>query len=57
MPEEIRRIDYYYVSVPDKPGKGARVLATLRAAGINLIGVSAFPEGTRKIPIRRHPAR
>ena len=42
---------------PDKPGKGARVLATLRAAGINLIGVSAFPEGTRKIPIRPHPAR
>ena len=57
MPEEIRRIDYYYVSVPDKPGKGERVLATLRAAGINLIGVSAFPEGTRKIPIRPHPAR
>ena len=48
MPEEIRRIDYYYVSMPDKPGEGARVLATLRAAGINLIGVSAFPEGARK---------
>ena len=48
MPEEIRRIDYYYVSVPDKPGEGARVLATLGSAGINLIGVSAFPEGARK---------
>jgi hypothetical protein len=48
MPEEIRRIDYYYVSMPDKPGEGARVLTALRAAGINLIGVSAFPEGARK---------
>src|SRR5437899_11468148 len=48
MPEEIRRIDYYYVSMPDKPGEGARVLTALRSAGINLIGVSAFPHGARK---------
>jgi hypothetical protein len=48
MPDEIRRIDYYYVTVPDKPGEGARVLTALREAGINLLGVSAFPEGARK---------
>jgi hypothetical protein len=48
MPDEIRRIDYYYTSVPDKPGEGARILAALRDAGVNLIGVSAFPHGARR---------
>ena len=48
MPDEIRRIDYYYVTVPDKPGEAARVLAALRGAGINLLGVSAFPHGARR---------
>jgi hypothetical protein len=48
MPDEIKRIDYYYVSVPDKPCEGARILAALRDAGVNLIGVSAFPHGTRR---------
>jgi hypothetical protein len=48
MPDNIKRIDYYYVSVPDKPGEGARILAGLRDAGVNLIGVSAFPHGARR---------
>ena len=48
MPDEIKRIDYYYASVPDKPGEGARILAALRDAGVNLIGVSAFPHGARR---------
>ena len=48
MSDEIKRIDYYYVTVPDKPGEAARVLAALRGAGINLLGVSVFPHGARK---------
>ena len=48
MPDEIKRIDYYYASVPDKPGEGARILSALRDAGVNLIGVSAFPHGARR---------
>ena len=48
MPDAIRRIDYYYVTVPDKPGEVARVLAAVRGAGVNLLGVSAFPHGARK---------
>jgi hypothetical protein len=46
--DKIRRIDYYYVTVPDKPGEGAHVLTALRQAGINLLGVSAFPHGARR---------
>jgi len=48
VPDAIRRIDYYYVTVPDKPGEVARVLAAVRGAGVNLLGVSAFPHGARK---------
>ena len=48
MPDEIRTIDYYYVTVPDRPGEVARVLAALREAGINLLGISAFPSAARK---------
>jgi hypothetical protein len=46
--DAIRRIDYYYVSVPDKPGEAARILSALHQAGINLLGVSAFPHGARR---------
>ena len=47
MGDEIRRVDYFYIEVSDKPGEGARVLATLRDAGVNLIAFSGFPEGRR----------
>jgi hypothetical protein len=40
---EIRYIDYYYVTVPDKPGEASRILGALRQEGINLLGISAFP--------------
>ena len=36
MPDDIRRIDYYYTSVPDKPGEDAGILAGPQDAGINL---------------------
>jgi hypothetical protein len=48
MPDEVRRIDYFYVTVPDKPGEAARVLAALHRAGVNLLGVLAFPHGARR---------
>src|SRR5687768_8867928 len=40
-------MDYYCVTVPDK-GEAERVLAALRAAGVNLLGVPAFHRGARK---------
>jgi hypothetical protein len=45
MPDEIKRIDHYYASVPDRHGEGARILAALRDARVNLLGISAFPHG------------
>jgi len=48
MTDEIRQVDYYYATAPDKPGEAARILAGLHQAGINLLGFSGFPQGKRQ---------
>jgi hypothetical protein len=45
--DTIRLVDYFYIMVPDKPGEGARALNTLKAAGVNLLAFSGFPEGRK----------
>jgi hypothetical protein len=45
--DTIQRVEYFYVQVPDKPGEGARALAALRDAGVNLLAYSGFPAGRR----------
>ncbi len=47
MADTIRRVDYFYIEVPDKPGEGARALSALQEAGINLLAYSGFPKGRR----------
>lgn len=43
MADKIRKVDYCYVSVPDKPGEGVRVLRALREHGVSLLSLTAFP--------------
>jgi hypothetical protein len=47
MYDTVRLVDYFYIETPNKPGEGARVLETLRGAGVNLIAFHAFPSGRR----------
>jgi hypothetical protein len=47
MPDTIRKVEYYYVTAPDKPGEGARVFSALRDAGVNLMAIHAFPSARR----------
>ena len=47
MADAIRVVEYFYVTVPDKPGEGARLLDTLRREGVNLLAFSAFPAGRK----------
>jgi hypothetical protein len=47
MAERIRRVQYFYVMAPDKPGEGAGALRTLQRAGVNLLAFSGFPAGKR----------
>jgi len=51
MADQIRRVDYYYVEVPDKPGEGVRVLGALKEAGVNLLSFTAFPASKGKAQI------
>ena len=43
MADTIRRVDYYYVQVPDKPGEALKILDRLKDAGANLLSFTAFP--------------
>ncbi len=45
MADTIRKTDYFAIQVPNRPGSGARVLAGLKAEGVNLIAFTAFPNG------------
>ncbi len=47
MADTIRKVDYFYAEIPNKPGEGAKALAALREAGVNLIALSAFPSGRK----------
>lgn len=47
MAEMVRKVDYFHIETPDKPGEGARTLAALRDAGINLLAFTGFPRGRR----------
>jgi len=44
---EIRKIDYFYVEIPNKPGVAAKALTALREAGVNLLAFSGFPQGRK----------
>ena len=41
----IRKADYYTMKVSQRPGAGAKLLGTLRAAGVNLLAFTGFPAG------------
>jgi hypothetical protein len=45
MPDRVRRVSYCYPIVPNRPGQGARALAELKRAGVNLLAYSGFPIG------------
>lgn len=45
MGDSVRKVDYYYVTVGNEPGEGARVLKALEDAGVNLLAFHAFPSG------------
>jgi hypothetical protein len=47
MAETVRKVEYFYIETPDKPGEGAKVLATLRDAGVDLLAFSGFPHGRK----------
>jgi hypothetical protein len=48
MADTVRGVEYYYVTVPNEPGEGQRILSALKDAGVNLLAFLGFPlEGGR----------
>src|SRR5438270_4208213 len=43
----VRKVDYFYTTVPNTAGQGSAILAALAAEGVNLLAFSGFPSGKR----------
>lgn len=58
MADKVRRVDYFYFEVQDRPGEGARLFGKLAHAGVSLLSFVAFPVAGGKaqvtvIPVKR----
>lgn len=47
MPDTVKRVDYYYATVLNRAGQGARVLNAFKDAKVNFHAVHAFPDGNQ----------
>jgi hypothetical protein len=47
MADTVRKVDYFSLSVPNRPGQTFKVLAALVSAGINLLACTGSPRGRR----------
>ena len=48
MADIVRRCEYYYTSIPNQAGAGAKILNALKAEAISLVALSGFPTGLRR---------
>jgi hypothetical protein len=46
MADTVRRVEYHYVTVPDSPGEGRRILSMLEESGVDLLAFLGFPVGS-----------
>jgi hypothetical protein len=56
MADVVKRIEYYYTTVPDQAGAGAKVLNALKAGRVNLLAFSGFPCGSRRAQLDFFPS-
>jgi hypothetical protein len=48
MADTVRKVNYCYLTLPNRAGQGANVLGRLKDAGVNLLALTAFPTGGGK---------
>jgi len=56
MGHTIRRVEYFYTSVNDRPGEALRFLTALADLGVNLLAFSAIPNGLHQTQLMIFPA-
>ena len=47
MAYSIRKVAYFAMDVPNKPGEAARILGALADGGVNMLAFSGFPSGRK----------
>jgi hypothetical protein len=47
MADIVKKVAYFAMDVPNRPGEGARVLGALAEAGVNLLAFTGFPSGRK----------
>ena len=47
MANVVKKVTYFAMDIPNKPGEGARVLGALAEAGVNLLAFTGFPRGRK----------
>jgi hypothetical protein len=57
MALNIRRVDYYYVTVHDRPGAAYELLSQLAAGDVNLLAFHALPIGPDRAQLTLFPER
>jgi hypothetical protein len=55
MAFQISRVDYFYTTVPDRPGEAHKLLSTLAELGINLLAFTAIPVGPARTQLTLFP--
>ena len=55
MPIQIRRADYYYVTLPEEPREGYKLLSRLAELGINLLAFTGIPSGPMRTQLTIFP--
>jgi hypothetical protein len=55
MATGIRRVDYFYTTVPDRPGEAYRLLSALADLGIKLVAFAAIPVGSGQTQLTLFP--
>lgn len=55
MSARIKSVDYYYTTVPDKPGEATKILHELAGASVNLLAFSLVPIGAESTQLVLFP--
>ncbi len=56
MAQQISKVEYYSIMIPNKTGEGARLLRTFSDARVNLVGLWGYPKGAGKAQLDIVPA-
>lgn len=56
MATRIRRVEYFYTTVEDRPGEAYRVLSGLADSGVDLLAMTAIPTGPSRTQLALFPS-